>query len=236
MPFYANRIFQIAENYTAIASKIPNDILRKALYTMSSSPECFFMLRNNFASSLATMCIGNWILGIGDRHLSNLLISKKTGKIVGIDFGMAFGMATRNLHIPELIPIRLTPQFVKVITPMETSGLIKNCMVYTLRAIRAERKTIMAAISGFKIDQSASIIRNEREGNAITTDNQNSKQNIDVVNKKLMGANPNHVIVNDLKCGQISKYGKYFRFHSHQINIKHDFHSFIFLFSDSMRT
>lgn len=103
-------------------------------------------------------------------------------------------------------------------------------MVYTLRAIRAERKTIMAAISGFKIDQSTNIIWNEREGNAITTDNQNSKQNIDVVNKKLMGANPIHVIANDLKSGQISKYGKYFHFHSHQTNIKHDFHSFIIFF------
>lgn len=201
--------FQIADNYAAITSKIPADVLRNSLYEMSSSPECFFMLRNNFASSLATMGIGNWILGIGDRHLSNILISKRTGKVVGIDFGYAYGMATRDLHIPELIPLRMTPQCVKVISPMETSGLIKKCMVYTLRAIRAERKTIMAAMAAFMTDHSASFGSNglDVDIEPMTTDNQSPKQRISVVNKKLMGANPIYLIANDLKCGQISKYG-----------------------------
>lgn len=163
------------------------------------------MLRNNFASSLATMGICNWILGIGDRHLSNLLINRKTGKIVGIDFGMAYGMATRELLIPEMIPLRLTPQFVKVISPMETSGLIKKCMVFTLRTIRAERKTIMAAMEAFMTNQSASVHPNDGDDNPMRTDREDTKQRIHVVNKKLMGANPIHLIANDLKCGQISR-------------------------------
>lgn len=203
---------------------------------MSSSPECFFMLRNNFASSLAAMGIGNWILGIGDRHLSNLLINKRTGKVVGIDFGMAYGMATRDLHIPELIPLRMTPQFVKVISPLETSGLIKKCMVYTLRAIRAERRTIMAAMAAFMTDQPVSIDSDERgaDDNAMR-DNQTAKQRIDVVNKKLMGANPVHLIANDLKCGHISKYGKNHlicEIHVQRMRIKIHFHSY---FSGSNR-
>lgn len=41
------------------------------------------------------MCIAQYILGIGDRHLSNTLIDKKTGGVVGIDFGHAFGTATQ---------------------------------------------------------------------------------------------------------------------------------------------
>lgn len=173
---------------------MPNDCVRNALYAMSSSPECFFTLRNNFASSLATMGIGNWIMGIGDRHLSNLLICKNSGKIIGIDFECAFGMATRNLHIPEMVPLRLTPQFVKVISPMDTSGLIKKCMIYSLRAIRAERKTIMAAMAAYVA-----------AGDPTASGNQTSTDRTNVVNKKLMGANPVHLIASDLKCGQISK-------------------------------
>lgn len=208
--FIYNFNSQIAENYAAIASKIPTDVLRDALYAMSSSPECFFMLRNNFASSVATMGISNWTLGIGDRHLSNLLISKKTGKIIGIDFGMAYGMATRDLLIPELIPLRLTPQFVKVVGPMETSGLIKKSMVYTLRAIRAARKTMMAAMAAFMTDQSITVNLNEYDEDSETmasdSPHSNPKHRINVVNRKLMGANPALLIANDLKCGQISKY------------------------------
>lgn len=192
--------FQIADNFTSIASLVPKDILRDALYAMSSSPECFFMLRNNFASSLATMAIGNWIMGIGDRHLNNLLISKKTGKIIGIDFGYAYGMATRGLMIPELIPMRLTPQFVNVISPMETSGLIKKCMVYTLRAVRDVRQTIMAAMEAVVIDSSA----DETDGQS-NNDNQQGRQRIFVLNRKLLGANPLHLTVNDVKDGRIAR-------------------------------
>lgn len=209
LDFWLN--LQIAENYAALSSTIPADVLRNALYTMSSTPECFFMLRNNFVTSLATMGICNWILGIGDRHLRNLLFSKKTGKIVGIDFGHAYGSATRELNIPEMIPMRMTPQFVKVIGPMETSGLIKKSMVYTLRAIRTARKTIMATIVGFMTNQSTTVkLNDERDtgSDRTSTDSQNPKQRIKVVNKKLLGANPIQLIANDLRCGLISKYAK----------------------------
>lgn len=182
---------------------MPADVLRNVFYQMSASPECFFTLRNNFASSLATMGIANWILGIGDRHLSNLLISKNTGRIVGIDFGMAFGVSTRDQSVPEMIPMRLTPKLIEVISPMDTSGLIKKCMVYTLRAIRAQRKTIMTAMTSVMIDRSRAIQRNH--GDPLTETNKHDC--IDVINMKLMGANPLHLIASDLKGGRSPRYG-----------------------------
>lgn len=149
-------------------------------------------------------------------------MSKKTGKMVGIDFGMAYGMATRDLLIPELMPLRLTPQFVKMISPMETSGLIKKCMVYTLCAIRAERKTIMAAIEAFMTDQATVFNSNQSLSeddyvSVINNFDHDAKQRIIVVNEKLMGANPIHLIASNLKGGQISRsdstafYFKYFQ-------------------------
>lgn len=68
---------------------------RRAFVKMSTSPEAFLSLRSHFASSHALMCISHWILGIGDRHLSNFMINKETGGMVGIDFGYAFGSATQ---------------------------------------------------------------------------------------------------------------------------------------------
>ena len=41
------------------------------------------------------MCVIHYILGIGDRHLSNTLLDTTTGGVVGIDFGHAFGSATQ---------------------------------------------------------------------------------------------------------------------------------------------
>lgn len=61
---------------------------------MSTSPEAFLALRSHFAKSFATLCICHYILGIGDRHLSNFLLSLDSGRMIGIDFGHAFGSAT----------------------------------------------------------------------------------------------------------------------------------------------
>lgn len=73
---------------------------------MSLTTEGFIALKNNFIRSYAVICACHWILGIGDRHLENIKVCTKTGKLLGIDFGHAFGTATQRLPIPELVPIR----------------------------------------------------------------------------------------------------------------------------------
>lgn len=60
--------------------------------------------------------------GIGDRHLENTLVCAHTGRVIGIDFGMSFGVATQLLPIPELMPFRLTPHIVAINDPYATGG------------------------------------------------------------------------------------------------------------------
>lgn len=62
---------------------------------MSTSPEAFHVLRCKCASTHALISICQYVLGIGDRHLSNFMINLKNGEMVGIDFGHAFGSATQ---------------------------------------------------------------------------------------------------------------------------------------------
>ncbi|KAJ8318044.1 hypothetical protein KUTeg_003135 [Tegillarca granosa] len=77
-------------------SKLPWDLLRRSFHQMSTSPEAFHVLRCTFAVSHALICICHYILGIGDRHLSNFMVNLKTGEMIGIDFGHAFGSATQS--------------------------------------------------------------------------------------------------------------------------------------------
>ena len=68
---------------------------RRAFLQLSSSPEAFFTLRYQFVRSYAVQCICHYVLGIGDRHASNMMIDTETGGALGIDFGHAFGSATQ---------------------------------------------------------------------------------------------------------------------------------------------
>lgn len=51
------------------------------------SPGVWFERRLAYAHSLATTSMIGYILGIGDRHVSNILIDETTAEIVHIDFG-----------------------------------------------------------------------------------------------------------------------------------------------------
>jgi DNA-dependent protein kinase catalytic subunit len=96
---------------------------------------------------VASAC--QYILGIGDRHLSNWMIDMNSGKAIGIDFGIAFGHAAINIPVPELVPIRLTRQILKLIAPLEHHGLFEASMTHTIRALRENNDTLMCILDVF---------------------------------------------------------------------------------------
>lgn len=83
----------LVNKFIACEKRIPDEMLQKSLQNISVTLEAYYILRKNFVTSLAAMSIGHWLLGIGDRHLSNILIDMQSGRLIGIDFGVAFGTA-----------------------------------------------------------------------------------------------------------------------------------------------
>ena len=51
------------------------------------------------------------VIGLGDRHSSNILVHKRTANVVHIDLGVAFEQG-RFLNTPEMVPFRLTRDMV----------------------------------------------------------------------------------------------------------------------------
>ena len=70
---------------------------------------------------LPTTCyqVGH-MLGLGDRHPSNLMLHRYSGKILHIDFGDCFEVAMRRDKFPETVPFRLTRMLVNA---MEVSAV-----------------------------------------------------------------------------------------------------------------
>lgn len=73
---------KLMNNYSKLADRSYRYGLRGALKKLSQSPEAFFYLRNRLAASHGTLCSALWTLGVGDRHLSNFLVSTKTGMYI----------------------------------------------------------------------------------------------------------------------------------------------------------
>lgn len=53
-------------------------------------PSVWFERRLAYIKSIATNSMVGYILGLGDRHLQNILIDEKTAEVIHIDFGIAF--------------------------------------------------------------------------------------------------------------------------------------------------
>lgn len=86
--------------------------LYKVLWLKSKSSEVWLDRRIQYTRSLAVMSMVGYILGLGDRHLSNLMLERLTGKVIHIDFGDCFEVAMTREKFPEKIPFRLTRMLV----------------------------------------------------------------------------------------------------------------------------
>jgi ataxia telangiectasia mutated family protein len=69
-------------------------VMRNFFMERKKEPLSWFAMRLAYSRSLAVSNIVGYIVGIGDRHCSNILIDHSTGELVHIDFGVAFGQVS----------------------------------------------------------------------------------------------------------------------------------------------
>eukprot|EP01087_Luapelamoeba_hula_P010436 TRINITY_DN2769_c0_g1_i1.p1 TRINITY_DN2769_c0_g1~~TRINITY_DN2769_c0_g1_i1.p1 ORF type:complete len:426 (-),score=46.64 TRINITY_DN2769_c0_g1_i1:86-1363(-) len=139
-------VFQFALNET------PGSDLDKVLWLKSPNSETWLERRTNYTRSLAVMSMVGYILGLGDRHPSNLMLDRHTGKITHIDFGDCFEVAMQRDKYPEKIPFRLTRM---LINAMEVSGIEGNFRFTcenTMRVLRENKESVMAVLEAFVYD------------------------------------------------------------------------------------
>lgn len=86
--------------------------LHKILWYNSTSCESWILRRAQYTKSLAVMSVVGYVLGLGDRHPSNLMLERQSCQILHIDFGDCFEVAMHRDKFPEKIPFRLTRMLV----------------------------------------------------------------------------------------------------------------------------
>ncbi|KAL9635499.1 MAG: hypothetical protein Q9164_003418, partial [Protoblastenia rupestris] len=123
--------------------------LYRVLWLKSKSSESWLERRTTYTRSLATMSMVGYILGLGDRHPSNLLIDKFTGQVVHIDFGDCFEVAMHREKYPERVPFRLTRMLTYAMEVSNIDGSYKISCEAVMRVIRDNKESLMAVLEAF---------------------------------------------------------------------------------------
>ena len=156
---------QLPSKYSQLMENF-HPVMRHFFTERHKDPMAWFTMRLNYIRSVAVTSMVGWILGIGDRHCSNILIDTKSGELVHIDFGIVFEDVSRHawvlrrgtdyqgrrLRIPERVPFRLTNDLVDGFGIAGVDGTFRRCSEHTLRVLREHAELIMTVLEVFKHD------------------------------------------------------------------------------------
>ena len=146
---HAKKRDAVIANLKKCRDMIDVDLMKRYLMHLGVSPEAQITVRTNFARSLAALSIASYIIGIGDRHMENLLLDTRSGAVVPIDFGHAFGSATQLLPQPELMPFRLSAQMCECFSPLGPEKLLCDIMVHVMAVLRRSRSRLLTSLDVF---------------------------------------------------------------------------------------
>lgn len=139
-------VFEHAMGHTA------GDDLARLLWLKSPSSEVWFERRTNYTRSLAVMSMVGYILGLGDRHPSNIMLDRVTGKILHIDFGDCFEVAVTREKFPEKIPFRLTRMLINAMEVTGIEGTYRRTCESVMTVLHRNKDSLMAVLEAFVHD------------------------------------------------------------------------------------
>ncbi|NWQ76792.1 ATM kinase, partial [Columbina picui] len=133
-------------------------------------PAVWFEKRLAYTRSVATSSIVGYILGLGDRHVQNILIDEQTAELVHIDLGKWDGQENLNFSLlqhffkhlsfylgvafeqgkilptPETVPFRLTRDIVDGMGITGVEGVFRRCCEKTMAVMRNSQETLLTIV------------------------------------------------------------------------------------------
>jgi phosphatidylinositol kinase/protein kinase (PI-3 family) len=122
------------------------------LWLKSTNSEEWLDRRTKFTRSLAVMSMVGYILGLGDRHPSNLMLDKVSGRVLHIDFGDCFEVAMNRDKFPEKVPFRLTRMLIKAMEVAGIEGSYRSTCERTMTVLRDSHDSLVAMLEAFVYD------------------------------------------------------------------------------------
>jgi len=126
----------------------PREMIANELLFSAAGAAHWWSRQHHYTTSTAVMSIFGYLLGLGDRHLDNVLLQSDTGMVLHVDFGVLFNRGTK-LHVPEVVPFRLTQSFVAGLGATGVEGKFKLEAEAGLVAVRKNMKPLSMLLRSF---------------------------------------------------------------------------------------
>lgn len=134
-----------------LMAETPKDLLAKEIWCNSINAGSWWQATKNYSYSVAVMSIIGYIIGLGDRHLDNVLVDLNTGEVVHIDYNVCFEKG-KTLRVPEKVPFRMTPNIKTALGITGVEGIFRLACEHTLRVMRRGRETLLTLLEAFVYD------------------------------------------------------------------------------------
>ncbi|KAL7583725.1 hypothetical protein Lser_V15G45780 [Lactuca serriola] len=157
-----------------LMQETPKQLLHQEIWCASEGFKAFRSKLKRYSGSVAAMSMVGHILGLGDRHLDNILLDFHSGDIVHIDYNVCFDKGQR-LKVPEIVPFRLTQTLEAALGLMGTEGSFKKNCEAVLGILKKNKDVVLMLLEVFVWDplvewtrgdfhDDAAIVGEERKG------------------------------------------------------------------------
>ncbi|ETN76508.1 phosphatidylinositol 3- and 4-kinase [Necator americanus] len=141
----------LREVFNSLVKETPKDLISRELWMRAGSCDTWWRVVCRYARSTAVMSMIGAVLGLGDRHLDNVLVNLDRGDIVHIDYNICFDKG-RHLRVPETVPFRLTQNILHALGPTQVEGVFRESCSHVLSTLREGREVLLTVLDAFLYD------------------------------------------------------------------------------------
>ncbi|KAK2716792.1 hypothetical protein QYM36_007065 [Artemia franciscana] len=136
---------------TELMKETPSDLLAREIWCNSPSSRDWWRATQNFSRYTAVMSMIGHVIGLGDRHLDNILVNLSTGEVVHIDYNVCFEKGLQ-LRVPEVVPFRLTQNIQTALGPTGIEGTFRHSCEHVMSVLRDGKETLLTLLEAFLYD------------------------------------------------------------------------------------
>ncbi|KAJ1529376.1 hypothetical protein ONE63_006163 [Megalurothrips usitatus] len=134
-----------------LMAETPSQLLAKELWCHSANAGAWYKTLQTYSHSVAVMSVIGYIIGLGDRHLDNVLVDLSTGEVVHIDYNVCFEKG-KTLRVPEKVPFRMTPNIQAALGVTGVEGIFRLACEHVLKVMKKGRETLLTLLEAFVYD------------------------------------------------------------------------------------